>query len=188
MASQKELIAIVAEVMSVPIETVTVIDRWLADQGLRTKAKGGRGYTPMTYADAANLIIATAWNVPPKDAVNTVRAYRGLKAQRVRETMSVDDDALGATFGEALENSLEAVPSHKDQFNLLDDDPAYMAMTVTMFGPVHRAEICLVTEGRTHTFQYGDIFAGVGDLARMVRFSQITLGFVGEAIASDLDK
>ncbi len=197
MATQKELVAVVAKEMGIPIETVTVIDRYLAEAGLRTRAARGRGNTPMTYQDAANLIIATAWEVNPKDAVNLVEVFASLPAYRVKETVSVAGDALGSTFGEALAAAIEVVPRHKREFSLGDDKPEHMSFTVKMYRNWldESAEILLVKEQRHHTFQYErpfEIRKGtdkiVRDLRRTAEFSQITLGFVGEAIADGFSR
>lgn len=188
LASQKELIAVVAENMGVPIETVTVVDRYLAEAGLRTRALRGRGNTPMTYADAASLIIATAWDANPKDAVNLVKAYRALAARRVKETAYMATDALGSTFGEALANLLESIPEAREAFSSHDDTPGHMSVRVTMYGPEPRAEVLLIKDREPHTFEYGPMFSRPIDLRRTVEFSQITLGFVGEAIAEGFAK
>src|SRR5690606_16990463 len=108
--------------MGVPIETVTVVDRYLAEAGLRTRALRGRGNTPMTYGDAANMIIATAWDANPKDSVNLVKAYRDLSARRVKETNTAAD-MLGSAFGEALANMLESIPEARAAFSSHDDAP-----------------------------------------------------------------
>lgn len=188
MASQKELIAVVAESMGVAIETVTVVDRYLAEAGLRTRALRGRGVTPMGYGDAANMIIATAWDANPASAVHLVEAYRALPVVRVKETALVDKHFLGQTFGKALANMLEAVPADRAAFSSSDGAEGHMSATVFMHGPTEWAEIVLVKDGKAHTFQYGGISDGSTDLQRTVRFSQITLGFVGSAVADGFDK
>lgn len=197
MATQKELVAVVADQMGIPIETVTVIDRYLAEAGLRTRALRGRGHTPMTYQDAANLIIATAWEANPKDAVNLVKSFASLPACRVKETASVSGDALGGSFGESLAGAIEVVPRHRREFSLDDDRPEHMSFTITMYREWHgeSAEICLVKNRERHTFQYERPFVHrkgadkiVRDLRRTAKFTQITLGFVGEAIADGFVK
>ncbi|MDE3810423.1 hypothetical protein I7I49_09030 [Sinorhizobium meliloti] len=188
MASQKELIAVVADNMGVPKETVTVVDRYLAEAGLRTRALRGRGNTPMTYHDAAHLIIATAWDANPKDAVQLVKAYRDLPASRVKETAFVAFDALGSTFGAALANILESVPEDREAFSAVEGAPGHMSVRVIMYGPEPRAEIILMKDGQPHTFEFGPMFSRPIDLRRTAEFSQLTLGFVGESIADGLDK
>lgn len=195
MASQKELVAVVAENMGVPIETVTVIDRYLAEAGLRTRALRGRGNTPMTYSDAASLIIATAWEANPKDAVKIVEDFRSLLIWRVKETALIDQNFFGATFGEALANAIESVPMHREEFSVHDDNPRHMAIEVAMYrGSELRADIRLLKDGKQHTFQFHRAFdrsdknSRLLDLSRTAQFSQITLGHVGEAIAADLPR
>ncbi|MFC3326225.1 hypothetical protein [Mesorhizobium cantuariense] len=185
MAGQKELVQVVAEQMGVPIESVTVIDRFLAEAGLRTRAKRGRGYTPMTYQDAANLIIATALGGGPKDAVQQVTGYRSLAARRVAESAFVSACGLGDTFGMALANMIESVAASREEFSAHEDAPNHMSAQVILYGPDPRAEIVLVRAVGVSTFEFGPMFSKPGDLQRTVHFSQITLGFVGEAISAD---
>ncbi|MHA6731089.1 hypothetical protein [Devosia sp. A369] len=188
MATQKELVAVVAKEMGVSLETVIVIDRLLAAAGLRTRALRGRGNTPMTYLDAANLIIATALDVSPRNAVDLVTSYGALPATRVKEDARIADDALGATFGEALAAVVESIPEERGAFSAPDDAPGAMSMTVFLHGPDPRAEILLIKSGIRTTFQYGPSFAKHGDLKRTVQFTQITLGVVGESVAEGFAK
>ena len=188
MASQKKLIQVVANSMGVPIETVTVIDRYLAEAGLRTRALRGRGNTPMNYVDAASMIIATAWDANPKDAVGIVKAYSELLPTRVKETAYVAEDALGSTFGEAMANMLESVPKERQAFSSHEDAPEHMSLRVLMFGPEPRATVVLIKSGKQTSFQFGSTNSKPTDLRRSVEFSQITVGFVGEAIAEGLIK
>lgn len=194
MASPKELVQVVSDNMGVAIETVTVIDRWLADAGLRTRALRGRGATPMTYQDAANLIIATALDANPKDAVRLVNEYSALPVRRLRESTNKDKTFLGDTFGRALANMVEAVAASREEFSASEDSPHHMAATVTMRGPEPQAEIQLVKDGTTFTFEFrplpefGSLPKKFTDLKRTVQFTQITLGFVGEAIADGFSK
>ncbi|WP_374576927.1 hypothetical protein [Phenylobacterium sp.] len=53
----KELIPILAEMFGVPFETAWVLDRALADKGLRTKSKG-RKPLPMSRRDAIHFLLA----------------------------------------------------------------------------------------------------------------------------------
>lgn len=187
MASQKQLVALVAEEMGVPLETVTVIDRLLAEAGMRTKALRGRGKTAMTYRDAANLIIATALDVSPRNAVELVTAYGELGASRVKEE-EIGATGLGVTFGQALATIIEQVPIDRIDFSASDSAPNHKAATVYLYGPTPRAEIALLMGGKRLTYEYGPMFAAKGDLRRTVEFSQVTLGVVGEAIAAGLER
>jgi hypothetical protein len=186
MASQKELVAVVADNLGVSHESVTVMDRFLAEAGLRTRALRGRGHTPMTYQDAANLVIASAIGSSPKDAVQHVVDYGNLAACRVRETVTISKEALGETFGLALANMIESVAASREDFSAPEDSPNHVAAHIIMYGPEPQAEIVLFRGGKPTTFAYGPLFAAPRDLRRSVQFSQITLGFVGEAIGADL--
>ncbi len=178
-ASAKELVAVIADTMGVPIETVTVIDRFLAEAGLRTRALRGRGHTPMTYRDAANLIIATAIGAQPKDAVRTVEDYSSLPAE---------DSRLGKTFGDALANLIEAIPREREDFSAHHNAPNYKAADIRLIGPKPQARIELLIDGMVQApMEYGSPHSA-GDLRRTVEFTQVTLGFVGAAIAEDLSE
>ncbi|WP_224702011.1 hypothetical protein [Devosia aquimaris] len=142
----------------------------------------------MTYNDAANLIIATAWDANPKDAVDLVLSYGDLTARRVREE-GVDAVMLGQTFGKALAEMVESVAAQRVDFSASDRDPNHKATTVYLYGPTPRAEIRLQLADRVLTFEYGPMFDGsLGDLRRTVQFTQVTLGFVGEAIADGFSR
>lgn len=188
MASPKELIEIVSKTMGVPVETVTVIDRWLADAGLRTRALRGRGNTSMTYQDAANLIIATALDANPKDAVRLVSEYGSLPATHVHPAIDRGATFLGETFGVALAEMIDTVAVERDAFSAPEDAREHMSADVSLFGPRQRAEIILRRNKTDYTFSFGASREALGDLRRCVQFSQVTLGFVGEAIADGLAK
>ncbi|WEJ32178.1 hypothetical protein [Devosia sp. SD17-2] len=148
----------------------------------------------MTYRDGAHLIIATAWEANPKDAVALVTKFGQLQALQVAEDSSIAEDALGATFAEALANSLESVPEHRQQFGAHEDNPDHMSLRVVMRQPHSEADIILHKDGRKHTFQYRQHWdrdrghVAKGDLSRSAEFTQITLGFVGESIADGVDR
>lgn len=112
--------------MGVPIETVTVIDRLLAEAGLRTRALRGRGNTPMTYRDAANLIIATALRVQPKDAARTVNEYNALPAM---------GEAPGATFGDSFTRLLEVFSQDQHALQARADRGLSHAYEIRLVGP-----------------------------------------------------
>ncbi len=60
MASPRQLVKSVAEAFGVSVETVTVIDRIIADEGLRTKGGRGRSAARMTARDGAALLYSVA--------------------------------------------------------------------------------------------------------------------------------
>lgn len=76
----------------------------------------------------------------------------------------------------------------REEFSAREGEPNHMAMKVIMYGPEPRAEIVLTRGTKPKTFAYGPMFGGGADLRRTVEFSQITLGFVGEAIAAGFAK
>ena len=182
MASPKELVAVISETMGLPTETVAVIDRFLAEAGLRTRARRGRGNTPMTYMDAAHLIIASALGVAPKDAVSTVRTYAELPSVPGLE-QNTNHRFLGDTFGTALAELVETVAKERTDFSAGYDKPNHKAADVFIFAPSARATVKIMLGNTLHTFHFGSDREQEYDLKRTVQFSQITLGFVGEVIA-----
>lgn len=58
MASPGELVKCVAEVLHLPEQTVTLYDRQLAENGLRSRGGRGKSAAKVTATDAANLLIA----------------------------------------------------------------------------------------------------------------------------------
>lgn len=142
MALQKELIALVSAGLGVAAETVTIMDRELLEAGMRTRSLRGRAKTPMTYRDAANLIIAAAWNRSPKDTVRIVGDYGDLK-----QTTKGDD-----TLGEALERLLKLVAQRREDFRSGEAEA-----TVTLFGPKPYADIeVLLPGGAINRHMFGD--------------------------------
>ena len=189
MASPKELVQVVARETGVSEATVIVHDRNLALAGLRSVGGRGRAAARMTYRDAANLIIAVAASRNVKDSAKTVEAYAPLPAI---EPLIFDDDGRevvrGETFGDALAALLEAVPANRDLYR----DPEVGSVDVCLYGPRPSATIEWKVAGRSNTLKYenrrsfrssGPI--AVADLQFISKFTQITIGFVGEVIASD---
>lgn len=92
MATPREMVSAISIAMCIPVETVAVHDRLLAEAGLRTRAKRGRGKTSMTPQDAANLVVSVAASATPKDGVSAVIANKPLAALVAREIESAIDD------------------------------------------------------------------------------------------------
>jgi hypothetical protein len=90
MGSAKELIPILAERFGIAFETALVLDRSLADHGLRTK---GRGRTPpeMTREDCINFLIAVMTYTVAKRAHEDVEIWRNAKAKIYLPDYHVDD-------------------------------------------------------------------------------------------------
>jgi hypothetical protein len=79
-ATPKELVRSVAEVLGTPEPTVVVHDRNLALAGLRTVGGRGLAAARMTGRDAANLIVAVAASNNVKDSAKTVVGYAALES------------------------------------------------------------------------------------------------------------
>ncbi|MBI1620796.1 hypothetical protein [Aquamicrobium zhengzhouense] len=186
MATPKELVAKVAELTGVPEGTVVQHDRNLSVAGLRTVGGRGRAAAQVTYQDAANLLIAVAGSRNVKDSVKTVQEYAELKA---RDPMVFDDDGRdvirGRTFGDALAALLEALPADRDSYA----NPEHGSVDVSIYGPRPVARIEWKVGDRSDTLDYREVgrrdptprpFA---DLQFIARFSQVTIGHVGELVA-----
>lgn len=187
MASPKELVQVVARETGVSEATVIVHDRNLALAGLRSVGGRGRAAARMTYQDAANLIIAVAASRNVKDSAKTVEAYAPLPAS---SPLTFDDDGVqvlrGATFGDALAAFLEAVPAARSDFG----DPENAYVKVYLYGPRPEAKIDWKNGPRGGVIEYRAKWernekSKFADLQFISKFTQITLGFVGEAIAAD---
>lgn len=121
MVTQKTLVARIAEITGEAIETVTVVDRFLAEAGLRTRAKRGRGLTLMTIRDVAHVLIAaTAARVPTK-AVDTVR----------RSSIAIE--RLVAALDAAKENARSSHPYTGDAF-IWSEETGLTRKTYTVSG------------------------------------------------------
>lgn len=185
MASPKELVSEIAKQTGVPEGTVVQHDRNLSVAGLRTMAGRGRAAAQVTYQDAANLLIAVAGSRNVKDSVKTVEEYANLKA---RDPMVFNDNGekvvRGRTFGDALAALLEAVPADRDAYA----DPEHGSVEVSIYGPRPAARIEWKVGNRSDTLDYREVrqrdaprpFA---DLQFIARFTQVTLGHVGELVA-----
>lgn len=176
MAGQKELVATVAEALGVPIETVTVYDRFLAEAGMRTRAKRGRGSTPMTYRDAANLLIAAALQVQPKDTVSIVQEYNALPA---------NGDAPAATFGDAFARLLEVFARDRHALQARADRGNRHYYEVMLRGPKPYAEIRV---GNPKVRSVSSSFGADKNIAlrNTVEFSEWAFMPIVDAIAADL--
>jgi hypothetical protein len=90
MATPGELVEAVADVLGIPMETVTNYDRVLSENGMRSKSGRGRGAAKVTAGDAANLLIAIMGSpiagASVKEAANTCRKYGSLPGSIVAGT------------------------------------------------------------------------------------------------------
>jgi hypothetical protein len=126
MATPRQLVETVAEVLGVSVATVIVHDRNLstAPVPLRTVAGRGRAAAKITAVDAANLLIAVSASESVKNSVWTVLTYGGMRLTsrstssgltsttptRIR---SVDELPYNHTFGEFLAALIDAVAANE---------------------------------------------------------------------------
>ncbi|NOV20938.1 hypothetical protein E5S70_33815 [Ensifer adhaerens] len=189
MATPKELVAKIADLTGVPEGTVILHDRNLLNAGLRSEGQRGRGKSVVTYLDAANLLIAVAGSRNVKDSVKTVRDYADLRASA---PLIFEDEGAevkrGETFADAIAALLEAAPRSPDSFD--GDDSAWI--DVSLFGPTPHAVIEYKKFGADSRdrLQYdrpwkrGEPSSKAADLQFIAKFSQVTLGHVGQLVQS----
>lgn len=94
----KQLVPILAEKFGVSYETAQVIDRALADEGLRAKGKG-RFWPEMTRREALHFLIGCMTSTTVKQAVKTRAAAdvsQWLSASAIIEVTSDDTDEMAA--------------------------------------------------------------------------------------------
>jgi hypothetical protein len=94
----KQLVPILAEKFGVPYETAEVIDRALADNGLRAKGKG-RSWPEMSRREAVHFLIGCMTATTVKQAVATraaVEVSRWLSASAAIEVKLDDTDLMAA--------------------------------------------------------------------------------------------
>jgi hypothetical protein len=178
MATPKELVAQIARQTGVPEGTVILHDRNLMNAGLRSEGQRGRGKSVVTFADAANLLIAVAGSRNVKDSAKTVRDYSGLVAS---QPLVFGDTKRGHSFGDALAAMLEAVPADRGAYAGSDGG----TIEVWLYGPRPSARIVWELATTTGRVDYEAprerlLFA---DLQFIAKFSQVTLGHVGELVA-----
>ncbi len=184
MASPKELVAAISRETGVPEGTVTQHDRNLALAELRTVGGRGRAVARVTFEDAANLLIAVAASRNVKDSAKTVRDYASLVASA---PLVFDDDgkevSRGETFGDALAALLEAVPADRDSYR----DPEHGSVDVFLYGPNPSARIEWRIGDRFDRIDYSARKSSrtFADLQFISKFTQVTVGFVGELVAAD---
>ncbi|MBV2183868.1 MAG: hypothetical protein KUL88_04910 [Rhizobium sp.] len=177
MASPKELVATVAKLTGVPEGTVILHDRNLLVAGLRSEGMRGRGKSSVTFEDAANLLIAVAGSRNVKDSAKTVREYRDLVASQPLEFGDVE---RGHTFGDALAALLEAAPKDRDAFA----GPDGGTIDVSMFGPSPAARIEWNLPTSHGTVEYtGKHNRSFADLQFVSRFTQVTIGHIGDLVS-----
>jgi hypothetical protein len=191
MATPRQLVETVAEVLGVSVATVIVHDRNLstAPVPLRTVAGRGRAAAKITAVDAANLLIAVAASESVKNSVWTVLTYGGLRGSKFRTTPSgipsIDRLPASHTLGEGLAAFIDAVAA--EELN-----PKTFSSTVRFYGPRPRADIQYHTPETPRSMGEESIGYELkpkakwpsesGDMFRTTEFSEITILRVGAII------
>ncbi|MGN7294690.1 hypothetical protein ACTHQP_17570 [Rhizobium sp. SAFR-030] len=177
MATPKQLVAKVAEITGVPEGTVIQHDRNLSVAELRTTGGRGLAVAKVTFDDAANLLIAVAGSRNVKDSAKTVREYRELGSSHA---LDFGDVKRGHTFGDALAALMEAAPKERDLFAGSEGG----TIEVSIFGPNPAARIewqLPNSQGRVdYRSKSKRTFA---DLQFVSKFSQVTIGHVGDLLS-----
>lgn len=181
MATPKQLVQKVAALTGIAVNTVIQHDRNLADAGLRTIAGRGRAAARITYLDAAHLLIAVAGSRNVKDSATVVQDLGRLVA---RQTLEVDGTAAGGTFAEALAIFIKVAAEDIDSVT----GQARGSVRVSLYGPQPRAEIDYQALGGG-VLEYHPPKtprakeSAAPDLEFVARFTQHTLGSIGQLIA-----
>ncbi|MDL2409948.1 hypothetical protein PY650_30900 [Rhizobium calliandrae] len=177
MATPKQLVAKVAELTGVPEGTVVQHDRNLSVAELRTTGGRGLAVAKVTFEDAANLLIAVAGSRNVKDSVKTVREYRELVSS---QPLDFGDVRRGHTFGDALSALIEATPKDRDLFSGGDGG----TIEVSIFGPSPAARIEWHLPTSHGAVEYtGQRSRAFADLQFVSKFSQVTIGHVGDLVS-----
>jgi len=176
MVSPKQLVAKVAEVTGLAEATVIQHDRNLSVADLRTVGGRGLAVARVTFEDAANLLIAVAGSRNVKDSAKTVREYRDLVST---QPLVFGDIERGLTFGDALAALLEAVPGDRESYAGENGG----TIDVSIFGPMPTARIEWNLANSQGCVDYsGNGKRTYSDLQFISKFSQVTLGHVGELV------
>jgi hypothetical protein len=192
MATPRQLVETVAEVLGVSVATVVVHDRNLATAPtpLRSVAGRGRAAARVTAGDAANLLIAVAASESVKDSAKTVLCYGDLLGESAINSGIRRYDELPAnhTFGQALAALIEAAAAKEIVLN------RKMNLRVTCFGPRAKAKIEweinagsseTVYDPRSH-WPVQTKLVPVGDLERMTTFTESSIFRLGAAVGDSL--
>jgi hypothetical protein len=189
MATPRQLVEVMAEVLNVSAATVIVHDRNLATAVLRTMAGRGRAAAAITADDAANLLIAVAASQSVKDSAPTVIHFRKLKILNSIFSRIERYDKLPAshTFGHALFTLIEAAAAEEIE--------PECRIRIAFLGPLPSAIIEIEYKGIVSIATYvmtsrkGGIEQHnrlvVGDLQRMTTVTQNTIFCLGKAVGDN---
>lgn len=186
MTTPGEMVKRAAAVLGQPEVSLSVIDRELAAQGLRTKGGRGRSAAKMTSGDVCNLLIAAASGGLVKDAADTVRSYSCLPCTEVRKwslqgfplptVQALPEDH---TFGQALQAFLDAAVAN-EFVNASEVAPKFesggysipniKSLEFRLIGPLPQAAIRILVGGVfSEEHHYSPFPREVGDLSEWSR-------------------
>jgi hypothetical protein len=188
MATPKDLVRAVAEILVVPEATVMVHDRNLATAipvPLRSVKGRGRAAARMTARDAATLLIAVVASSNVKDSAKAVADYGGLVADpRLESTIKrYDELPVNHTFRDALTALIDAAAA--------DEIERGFDLAISLRGPRPFAKIEWKHQGNVSWTRYepppseSQTFK-VGDATRTVEFTENTIRYLGAAIGDKL--
>lgn len=197
MASPKELVGVVADVMGLAEGTVILHDRNLLAAGLRSQGQRGRGTSRVTSRDAARLLIGIAGAHSVKDTVNAVERQGQMRhgagawsipflpipelsALPVGHTLV---EALSALIDAGVSGSLTAAASeaYGAEVDLARDSEVGVVIRVVIGNPVPtgRIMIALIEETSDGGFvestvdreerRYNLTSGGVGNISHLYR-------------------
>lgn len=188
MATPRQLVESVAEILGVSVATVIVHDRNLssAPVALRTVAGRGRAAAKVTATDAANLLIAVAASESVKDSVKSVHAYRDLRGASAISSGVRAYDQLPANhnFSQALAAFIGAAAAKEITLS------EKFALKFTFYGPRPKVKIEWGINDRNSWTLYDpkskwparNKLVDIGDLERMTTITENTIFRVGATV------
>jgi hypothetical protein len=108
MATLSELVVAIAKVEDIDPATVGLIARQVREAKLITMSGRGPSAAKMSFTDAANLLIAVNATKHANEAVRAVTFYRPMVPHEVEGTANARPLEEAGTFGQAVEQLLEA--------------------------------------------------------------------------------
>jgi hypothetical protein len=145
MASSTQLSECAAKQLGLPEATVALHMRNIREAGLITQGGRGRSSARMTATDAAQLLIASVGSLNPKDSVEVVGKYAGIKKTRrsnwkIGLVPKLDQLSKQHTFAEALTALIESAMA--DEIPIENKDEVEReAILITIFWPWDGAKI-----------------------------------------------
>jgi hypothetical protein len=144
-ASSTQLSECVAQQLGLPEPTVALHMRNIREAGLITQGGRGRSSAKMTATDAAHLLLASVGSQNPKDSVEAVGKYAGIRRTRHPNweaglVPKLDQLHKQHTFAEALTALIESGTTNDIQIRNADKVD-FEAILITIFWPWDGAKI-----------------------------------------------